>query len=178
MDVKIKTEHGILVPDEKYLVAKFSFENISDSEDYIPNNLSLHRGRGAKDFCSSFFRRMCGGLKQITLYVDNRYVKRFTEGKQLRYLQIFNTVYVLVYLVIHLALSGIYQSTRCDVKNGVFLPDDNCTDWASSYVKREEKINKIEENFNNLPTMIALLMGFYVNMVAVRWWDQVSQISD
>ena len=109
-----------------------------------------------------------------TIYVKHYVIQRFSEGKQLRYLQKFNTVYVLVYLVIHLTLSGIYQSTRCDVRNGIFLPDDNCTDWASSFVKREEKTNKFEVDFNNLPTMIAFLMGFYVNMVAVRWWDQVS----
>ena len=83
-------------------------------------------------------------------------------------------MYVLLYLGIHLALTGIYQSTRCDVRNGTFFPNDPCTtSWAQLFVKQADSEHKFEVSFNNLPTMIAFLMGFYVNMVVVRWWEQV-----
>ena len=96
----------------------------------------------------------------------------FYEGKQLRFLHVFNLVYAIIYLVIHYVLSVLYQNTRCDVVNGIYESTSTCTDWAQSLVKGEGA-KKFESDFNNLPTMIAFLMGFYVNMVVVRWWDQV-----
>ena len=81
-------------------------------------------------------------------------------------------MYAIVYLAIHLGLTAFYQSTRCDVRNGTYYPEVKCRDWASSFV-RGAGTEKIASDFNNLPTMIAFLMGFYVNMVVVRWWDQV-----
>ena len=110
----------------------------------------------------------------MTLYAKKtHYAKNFYEGKALRFLQIFNTVYAFIYLGLHLALTAAYQRTRCDFINGTLIKDSNCTDWASPFLKKGSEMNKFELDFNNLPTMIAFLMGFYVNMVVVRWWDQV-----
>ena len=100
------------------------------------------------------------------------YIKNCYEGKQSRFL-IFNLVYGIIYLVIHLGLTAVYQSTRCDVRNGTHYPEDKCRDWASSFVKKENETNKLEMDFNNFPSIITFLMGFYVNMVVVRWWNQV-----
>merc|ERR1719278_1435782 len=56
--------------------------------------------------------------------------------------------------------------------------ENDCDDWASPFVKKGDEANKFETDFNNLPTMIAFLMGFYVNMVVVRWWDQICLLPD
>ena len=34
-------------------------------------------------------------------------------------------------------------------------------------------LEKADKDFGVLPTIIAMLMGFYLNLVSVRWWDQV-----
>ena len=80
-------------------------------------------------------------------------------------------MYIIIYLGIHMGLTAIYQTTRCDVlNNGTVIPDKKCTNLLSSFVKGFNT-EKVKADFNNLPTMIAFLMGFYVNMVVVRWWE-------
>ena len=56
----------------------------------------------------------------------------------------------------------IYQKNRC-------MDDDD----PKIFCLQNNLLEKADKDFGVLPTIIALLMGFYVNLVSVRWWDQV-----
>ena len=61
----------------------------------------------------------------------------------------------------------IYQENRC-----MDLDDPKILCLQNSLLEKADK------DFGVLPTIIAMLMGFYLNLVSVRWWDQVDDGKD
>lgn len=73
----------------------------------------------------------------------------------------------MVLQALHYGFNFMYQSHQCYKEN---ITEETC-EFFNPFILESKS------NFNNLPTIIAFLMGFYLNLVCSRWWDQVGSTS-
>ena len=65
----------------------------------------------------------------------------------------------------------MYQYHNCCIDTAKNTTEETCK-FFSPFILESQS------NFNILPTIIAFLMGFYLNLVCTRWWDQVRSTSN
>ena len=65
-----------------------------------------------------------------------------------------------------IGFNSLYQAHQC-YDNATITDNDKICVLFKPFMEEADK------SFNVLPTIIAFLMGVYVNMVCSRWWDQV-----
>ena len=77
----------------------------------------------------------------------------------------FILIFILIYYIIQ---TGYQFDIYCS-----FVPEEyeqSCDAWITS------KVNHWEDFQVLLTRIVTFLMGFYVSMIARRWWDQVTTI--